>query len=51
VAPRKNPSDQAGTRLPADLGGPVDVELTHSIDVIPTVFKPGTLAMEPKWDG
>jgi ATP-dependent DNA ligase len=48
---RKKPSGQAGTRLPVDLAGPVDVELTHSVDVIPTAFKPGTLAIEPKWDG
>jgi hypothetical protein len=49
--PRKKPSDQAGTRLPADLADPVDVKLTHSVDVIPTAFRPGTLAIEPKWDG
>jgi hypothetical protein len=49
--PRKKPSEQASARLPADLAGPVDVELTHSLDVIPTGFKPGTLAIEPKWDG
>jgi ATP-dependent DNA ligase len=49
--PRKKTSDQASTRLPPDLAGPVDVELTHSVDVIPTAFKPGTLAIEPKWDG
>jgi hypothetical protein len=49
--PRKNTSEQAGTRLPAGLAGPVDVELTHSVDVIPTAFKQGTLAIEPKWDG
>jgi hypothetical protein len=48
--PRKKTSEQANT-LPADLAGPVDVELTHSLDVIPTAFKPGTLAIEPKWDG
>jgi hypothetical protein len=49
--PRKKTSEQAGTRLPADLAGPVDLELTHSVHVIPTAFKPGTLAIEPKWDG
>jgi ATP-dependent DNA ligase len=49
--PRKNTSEQASTRLPADLAGPVDVELTHSVDVIPTAVKPGSLAIEPKWDG
>ena len=49
--PRKKTSEQASTRLPADLAGPVDVLLTHSVDVIPTGFKPGTLAIEPKWDG
>jgi hypothetical protein len=49
--PHRETSEQAGTGLPADLAGPVDVELTHSVDVIPTAFRPGTLAMEPKWDG
>jgi hypothetical protein len=48
--PRKNTSEQPSVRLPADLAGPVDVELTHSLDVIPTAFKPGTLAIEPRWD-
>jgi hypothetical protein len=38
--PRKKTSEQASTRLPADLAGPVDVELTHSVDVIPTAFRP-----------
>jgi hypothetical protein len=51
VTPPRKTSEQAGTRLPADLAGAVDVELTHSVDVIPTAFKPGTLAIEPKWDG
>jgi hypothetical protein len=49
--PRKKTSEQASTRLAAALTGPLDVELTHSVDFIPTAFKPGTLAMEPKWHG
>ena len=39
--PRKNASEQAGTRLPADLAGPVDVELTRSVDVVPAAFETG----------
>jgi hypothetical protein len=46
--PHKKTSEQASDRLPPDLAGPVDVELTYSLDVIPTAFKPGTLAIEPK---
>lgn len=37
--------------LPADLAGPVDVELTHPVETIPSRFKSGSLVMEPKWDG
>jgi hypothetical protein len=31
-------SEQASARLPADLAGPVDVELTYSVDVFPIGF-------------
>jgi hypothetical protein len=51
VTPPRKKTSEHSARLPADLAGPVEVELTHLVDVIPTAFKPGALAMEPKWDG
>ena len=51
MPPRARRADPAAVRLPADLAGPVDVELTQSVETIPTRFKPGSLAIEPKWDG
>jgi hypothetical protein len=39
-------------RLPADLLGPVDVELVRSLDTIPGPNAlPGGTGYEPKWDG
>jgi ATP-dependent DNA ligase len=34
-----------------DLAGPIDVELTHSVETVPRAAKPGSLAFEPKYDG
>lgn len=51
MPPRTRRPDPAAARLPADLAGPVDVELTHLVETIPTRIKPGSVAAEPKWDG
>lgn len=39
-------------RLPADLVGPVDLELARAVDTIPgPTALPGGSRYEPKWDG
>jgi hypothetical protein len=39
-------------RLPADLVGPVDVELARAVESIPAEWAlPGGCRYEPKWDG
>ncbi|WP_380103610.1 hypothetical protein [Kribbella qitaiheensis] len=43
---------EPGVRLPADLVGPVDLELARAVDGIPgPTALPGGSRYEPKWDG
>jgi hypothetical protein len=51
MSPRR--ADAGGAvRLPADLVGPVDVELARAVESIPAEWAlPGGCRYEPKWDG
>jgi ATP-dependent DNA ligase len=52
MPPRVRRADPAPVRLPADLAGPVDVELTRATESIPAPSAlPGGCRYEPKWDG
>ena len=45
-------ADVGAVRLPADLVGPVDLELAKAVDEIPGERAlPGGSRYEPKWDG
>jgi hypothetical protein len=52
---RMSPARRAGpppVRLPADLVGPVDLELARAVNEIPGENAlPGGSRYEPKWDG
>ena len=50
--PRVRRTDPDAVRLPPDLVGPVDVELTHAVEEIPGPNAlPGGSRYEPKFDG
>jgi hypothetical protein len=50
--PRVRRTDPAAVRLPPDLVGPVDVELTRAVEEIPGPNAlPGGSRYEPKFDG
>lgn len=50
--PSRGKDNESGSRLPADLVGPVDVELARAVETIPAESAmPGGSVYEPKWDG
>ncbi|GAB2580422.1 hypothetical protein [Kribbella endophytica] len=52
MPPRARRTDPAGVRLPADLTGPVEVELAKLVGAIPAESAlPGGSRYDVKWDG
>jgi ATP-dependent DNA ligase len=52
VSPSRGKANPASTRLPADLAGPVDVELARLVETIPGESAlPGGSRYDVKWDG
>jgi hypothetical protein len=52
MSPARRRTDPGAVRIPAGLGGPVDVALAGSVETIPGPNAlPGGTRFEPKWDG
>jgi hypothetical protein len=52
MPPRARRTDSAEVRLPADLVGPVEVELAHLVEAIPSESAlSGGSRYDVKWDG